>query len=337
MLTHACDKATKADPEVSVITRHEEGLRQYMNSQDQEMKTTVSVVIPVYNDKANLKKCLQSLFDTDSEDFEVLVVDDNSSDNPESITTYDACRIIRLEQNMGPAYARNVGVEQARGGIILFTDSDCVVMRNWVRNLSRELIRSHTQSRDVVAVCGRLDSGSGFFEKCHAYAGYAFVQGGQRRFMEFLNTSCVGLYKEAFWNVEGFSKDMRLCEDRDLAHKLIGRGYRIVFEPSVSIFHNHGVKSFRHFMATHRRWGLIVGMKYDLRHRSYVAAVRRLFSNRFTHFLLIAPTAFLSTLNIVRYNIGHDKRILTYAFFIFLAKIMFRWGIFIRSQAEGDE
>src|SRR3989338_1170241 len=145
------------------------------------MNEYISVIIPVYNDKGNLERNLDSLFNTEDRNFEVIVVDDGSDDNPSLIVNKFPCKIIQLPVNKGQAYARNIGVKESNGEIILFTDSDCIVMKDWVRKLRDELIKSHKESENIVAVCGRLTSKKRFLEMCHAYAGYGYVQGGQRR------------------------------------------------------------------------------------------------------------------------------------------------------------
>lgn len=301
------------------------------------MNNAVSVVIPVYNDRENLKECLNSLFNTEHKNFDVVVVDDGSRDNPASVAKKFPCKITRLDKDMGQAYARNIGVKESIGDIILFTDSDCLVMKDWVKRFSVELIRAHKESEDIVAVCGRLESGDSFFEKCNAYAGYAYIQGGGRKFMDYLNTACVAIYKEVFWKVGGFSEDMRTSEDPDLALKLVEHGYKVVFEPSISVFHNHGIRTFKDFILKHKEWGSRLGLKLVLKHKERFRILLPLLLNPFTHFFLIIPAAFFTTIKIIIYNIKFDKKILMYAFFIFLSKIFFRWGIFIQSAKKYNE
>ena len=293
------------------------------------MPKSISVIIPVYNDKENLEKCLTSLFVTEFKDFEVVVVDDGSGQDVASIVNRFSCKFIKLSSNKGQAYARNAGVKESQGDIILFTDSDCLVMKDWVRIMSEELIRSNHDSKDIIAVGARLESGKGFFQVCHAFAGYAYVQGGARRFVDYLNTAGVAIYKKSFLEVGGFSEDMRVSEDQDLALKLVEKGCRIVFEPSIYVFHNHKVRTLRQLLLEHLRWGKNIGLKLFKRHKNQKGVLARLLLNPFTHLLLLIPIAFLTTAKIICYNIREDNKVLIYALFIFLSKIFFRWGIFL--------
>lgn len=295
------------------------------------MDNTVSVVIPIYNEKENLAKCLSALFETKDKDFEVVIVNDGSTDNPHQLLKQYPCRAVDLPVNKNQAYARNIGVKESKGDIILFTDADCLVMQDWVKSMRDELIKSHNSCEDIVALCGRLVSGKGFFQMCHGYSGYAYVQQGQRRFTDILNTACTAIYKKAFWDVGGFSEDLKVSEDPDLALKLVEHGKRIIFEPSLFVLHNHGIKTFRGFMAKHKAWGKELGLKLVLKHKERNKILLPLFLNPITHFFLVVPVAFLTTIKIFACNIRYDKKLLLYSFFIFLSKIVYRWEIFIQS------
>ena len=93
-------------------------------------KPLVSVVTPVYNGEAFLRETLDSIFAQDYEPFEVIVVDDGSSDGSGAIArSYPTVRYIRQE-NQGPAAARNAGIAAARGEFLAFVDADDVILPN---------------------------------------------------------------------------------------------------------------------------------------------------------------------------------------------------------------
>jgi glycosyltransferase involved in cell wall biosynthesis len=88
----------------------------------------VSVVVPVYNAEEFLRETLDSVFALDYEPFEVIVVDDGSTDASAAIAeSYAGVRCIRQE-NRGPSEARNEGIRIARGEFVAFVDSDDVVL-----------------------------------------------------------------------------------------------------------------------------------------------------------------------------------------------------------------
>jgi glycosyltransferase involved in cell wall biosynthesis len=88
----------------------------------------VSIVVPVYNAEAFLRETLDSVFALDYQPFEVIVVDDGSTDGSAAIAeSYAGVRCIRQE-NRGPSEARNEGILIARGEFVAFVDSDDVVL-----------------------------------------------------------------------------------------------------------------------------------------------------------------------------------------------------------------
>lgn len=90
--------------------------------------TTVSAIIPTYNRSDSVGRAIQSVLDQTYQDFELIIVDDGSTDSTEEvIKSFDDERIVYLshDENKGkPAAARNTGIKEARGEYIAFLDSD---------------------------------------------------------------------------------------------------------------------------------------------------------------------------------------------------------------------
>ena len=116
----------------------------------------VSVVIPVYNRKAFIRKCLESVLNQEFVgDYEVIVVDDGSTDGTVDILKEYSSRIkLHLNTvNQGVSSARNQGVRLSRGEFVAMTDSDCVATPNWLS----ELVKPFEQSKDIVIAGGRVE------------------------------------------------------------------------------------------------------------------------------------------------------------------------------------
>ncbi|MDU7964812.1 MAG: glycosyltransferase family A protein [Clostridium perfringens] len=105
----------------------------------------LSIVIPAYNSEKYIEKNLMFLSRQTSNDFEVIVIDDGSTDNTCEVS--EAClekfgidhRVIRREENKGQSVARNIGIDYSRGKYILFLDSDDFAENNLVQILERNM------------------------------------------------------------------------------------------------------------------------------------------------------------------------------------------------------
>ncbi len=97
----------------------------------------LSFVIPTYNRKNFLRKCIDSIMLQKIKNYEIILVDDCSNDRTFEFIQkeYPKIKIIKNEKNMGSAYSRNIGFKEAKGDYILFIDSDVYLEKNAVKNL----------------------------------------------------------------------------------------------------------------------------------------------------------------------------------------------------------
>ena len=102
-----------------------------------------SIIVPAYNTEKYIDKCLKSIFSNTYKNFEVIIVNDGSTDKTEDIINkyikkYD--NIIHIKQkNMGLSMARNNGVKKATGDYLLFIDSDDYVEKNLLENINKNI------------------------------------------------------------------------------------------------------------------------------------------------------------------------------------------------------
>lgn len=104
----------------------------------QKLKPTLTIIIPVYNSGKYLRTCLDSILDQKFEDYELIAVNDGSSDNSAQILDDYAARDKRIkvmhQQNKGVSRARNKGIELAEGRFITFIDSDDIITPTYLSN-----------------------------------------------------------------------------------------------------------------------------------------------------------------------------------------------------------
>lgn len=113
----------------------------------------ISIIIPTYNRESTIKRSIDSILRQTYQDFEIIVVDDNSTDNTKKVVLDikdKRVKYIKHEYNLGANAARNTGVENARGDIVAFQDSD----DEWAENkLEKQLYYMELKDADIVSCC----------------------------------------------------------------------------------------------------------------------------------------------------------------------------------------
>lgn len=211
----------------------------------------ISVIVPAYNAAGTLGECLAALLEQSIpwSDYEVIVVDDGSTDNTqEVITGYGV--LLLAQPNQGPGAARNLGVSQARGEIVLFTDADCVPVREWVE----EMIKPFAEP-GVVAVKGayrtRQKTLLARFIQAEFAERYALLE--RERYVDFVDSHSAAYRKADFLAAGGFDPDFRLSEDVDLSYRLSRQGYKMAFNPKAIVYHCHPGTLWAYFRTKFQR------------------------------------------------------------------------------------
>jgi len=198
------------------------------------MNKYISIIVPSYNSYNTIEKCLISIFKSNYKSFEIIVVDDNSNDDSYKIAERFRCKLIRLKERYGPAKARNVGAERAKGDILVFLDADCVVSRVWLNKIVNNFKRY-----DIGAVAGQYNKAinNNFIAK---FAFYELLF-RERKFKKFVETfpSCnFACKREIFEKIGGFSDDFRnASEDLEFSYRL-GKVSKVLWDPSISVAHH---------------------------------------------------------------------------------------------------
>jgi glycosyltransferase involved in cell wall biosynthesis len=94
-----------------------------------------SIIIPVYNEEKDIGHCLESLKNQSMKDFEIILVDDGSTDNTVAVVKeFKKVKVIQ-GQHKGPGFSRNLGAKSARGEILIFVDADMTFDKDYLKNL----------------------------------------------------------------------------------------------------------------------------------------------------------------------------------------------------------
>lgn len=237
----------------------------------------VSVVIPSWNGGEMLAEVLHGLEAQELRSFEVIVVDDASTDGSVA-HAQQVCRPFRTvvhEQNHGFAAACNAGAEAANGELIAFLNNDAVPEPGWLRELVACIDR-HPEAACVDSKLYRRDSdhvidgaGDAFTWGLKAYrrgAGEHDDGGYAQEEQILLASGAASLWRaDAFRRLGGFAEEFfAYYEDVDLSLRARRAGYEIWFCPGAVAWHAGGAstsaarREFAGFMAVRNRWATIV-------------------------------------------------------------------------------
>ncbi len=230
----------------------------------------VSVVVCSYNGARTLEACLTPLLQMDYPDYEVILVDDGSTDSTQEIMK-DFPKVKNIRQkNMGLSVARNVGMQAAAGEVVAYTDSDCMADKDWLYYLVGTL-----QQENFIAVGGPNISppAQSWAQACVAASpgqpSHVLVDDSEAEHVPGCN---MAFYKWALESIGGFDPVYRKAgDDVDVCWRLMQEGHRIGFSPSAVVWH-------------HRRFSINAYFKQQ---EGYGEAEALL---RFKHFVFFGPT-----------------------------------------------
>lgn len=117
--------------------------------QDERREPKISVVIPTYNEEKYIRNCIESLLNQTLMPYEIIVVDDGSTDNTYSIcSSYGGIVKVFAKEHSGAGPSRNFGVSKASGDIIVFFDADMVAPPDYIEKLVRPIIKGEAIGTD---------------------------------------------------------------------------------------------------------------------------------------------------------------------------------------------
>lgn len=226
--------------------------------------TRFSVIIPAYNAEKTLSFCLEALADQSvpKENYEVIVVDDGSTDETSKIAKGFNVKYI-FQTNRGPATARNRGARKAAGGIILFTDSDCIPEHSWIQEMV-----SPFSDTEVVGVKGayktRQTKLAARFAQAEFEDRYDLLQKSPS--IDMIDTYSAAFKKDIFLSIGGFDESFPVAnnEDTDLSYRLAAAGSKLVFNPGAFVYHTHPDTFMKYLKLKFWRgyWRMVVYRRY---------------------------------------------------------------------------
>lgn len=216
-------------------------------------RALVSIVIPTKNAGSRFNTILTQVFSQNYKNFEVIVIDSSSIDNTFEIAKQYPTKIIKIKpEDFGHGKTRNLGAKLAKGKYIVYLTQDAVPKnKNWLSNLINNF-----SDNLVVGVYGRqipykntniLES----FSYLRDYPNSKRIWFNNNFGQEDLIFSDVNsAIRKDILKKEGFSKKIIVSEDHEWAYRILGKGYKIVYDPDAAVIHSHNhslIEVFKRF------------------------------------------------------------------------------------------
>lgn len=226
-------------------------------------KTKISVIIPVYNGEKTLKQCLDSVLNQTYKNYEIIIVDNNSTDKTKEIikefqkNEKGKNKKIRylFEPIRGRGAARYKGEINAKGEIILTTDSDCIVPKNWIKEMIKSI-------KGYDAVQGFEESASNdFWSECWQIdSERKYERENMKNPIGKIDTKNFAIKKNVLKKIGYTSRKYFSGNDTYLSIKLAENNYKVKFAKNIRVkhFHADSLKEIFKKQVYRAKWTVII-------------------------------------------------------------------------------
>lgn len=224
---------------------------------DVENPELVSIIAPAYNEEKTIGKCLEAILNQDYKDkMEIIVVNDGSTDQTAEIVSKYPVNLVNLRINGGKANALNRAIENAKGDILIFTDSDSYMSASAVTCL----VKCLNKNKNVQMVAGNVFINNGRKKRIMHYFQMIeyLIEQEITRYLQGLNghvVVCPGpltAVRHEVCDTIRFS-DETVVEDADFTIKVLKSSMKIIREPKAEVYTN-APETFRAWYKQRKRW-----------------------------------------------------------------------------------
>jgi glycosyltransferase involved in cell wall biosynthesis len=198
----------------------------------------LSVIVPVYNSRAELEQCLAALAKSRHDSFEVIVVDDGSTVPVKTLAAEHGFGYMWIDGPSGPARARNRGVEKARGAYVVFIDADVCVHQDTLALFDDAFVTDP----EVDAVIGSYDDAPAYpgFISQYKNLFHHYVHQNNNGQVQTFWSGCGAMKRDLFLAFGGFDEKRYrrpAIEDIELGTWMSAAGHRIVLDGRIKAKH----------------------------------------------------------------------------------------------------
>lgn len=261
----------------------------------------ISIIIPTYNEEDVILDCLETLMKQSYKDFEVIVVDDGSTDKTLSeIKVKNEELIILKQEHKGPGAGRNLGVNHAKGDILVFVDSDMTFDKNFLKMLVKPILAG--KSKGTFSKDEYVSNWNNIWSKCwNKNEGWMDKKRHPKNYPDKQKVFRA-ILKSEFDKVDGFTAG-GYNDDWSLSEKL---GYEATLAEKAIFYHKN--PSTLKEIYNHAKW--VGKRRYKLGALGYTVALVR----------VSVPVSFL---------VGFIKSLLILNFYFLIFKLVYDFGVFM--------
>lgn len=286
-----------------------------MISENVGVEESVAVVVPTYNRKEKLIKCINSILWQDYKDFVIVIIDDNS-DQAVSPSWFikGPVKVIRNSFRLTKAATRNKAIQSVKADIFILLDDDC-----WLEDI--HWIKKHVEAnRDFPKslIGGRIvnisDSWAGWVRAMLGDNGIQF---------NFLQTMNMSFRKSIFDEIGGFNENFNELEDVDFSQRALKKGFLLKYRKDIVCYHK-GADSFLKILKRQREYGLwSIPVRKIQRYDGHWLLPANLFSS----FLVCIPLSTLITIRQIIMNINNYPHLFFFMPIVWIYNFSYSLGI----------
>jgi glycosyltransferase involved in cell wall biosynthesis len=185
----------------------------------------LSVIIPAHNEEKVIGKCLKAIMiQSCKKNFEVIVINDGSTDKTEDIVKKYPVKLIRFNQRHSAAFARNVGAKKAKGKFIVFIDADQIAEKKFIEKIINFIKKENFDGSDYLNFSFKPKT---IFQKAWS----AF-----RKFYPSVGFPHI-IKRKVFKKLHGFNEKIFYYEDDDLKERFVKAGYNFKGPINAKVYH----------------------------------------------------------------------------------------------------
>ncbi|MBF0212868.1 MAG: glycosyltransferase [Magnetococcales bacterium] len=197
----------------------------------------ISIIIRTRNEETWIRHCLQAVFNQDRDDFEVILVDNHSTDRTVEVARrFPMAQIITIDHYL-PGLALNLGIAQARGRYIVCLSAHCVPQdRTWLSALHRNF-----SDPRIAGVYGRQIPVAFSDDVDKRDLMIVFGQDRRVQIKDYFFHNANSMLRRELWERVPFDAAVTNIEDRVWGKAMIEAGFQLVYEPEATVYHHHGL------------------------------------------------------------------------------------------------